>query len=190
MAPGFLSSMEFQQTFRAVLGAFSRPGRIVSAGEMLRPPDTMHPAFAAVCLTLLDFETPIWTDLPVESAALEWLRFHCGAPSVDTPRDALFVLITQPPGLCPIDRFHPGEEERPERGATVLVQVDGMGMDNGERITGPGIESHANLRMDGLPLSFWEERSCIAGRFPLGLDFIFTADQELVALPRSTRVGA
>ncbi|MGD8389300.1 MAG: phosphonate C-P lyase system protein PhnH [Desulfobacteraceae bacterium] len=189
MAPGFLSSMESQRAFRAFLDAMSRPGRVVSAGETLKPPAPMHPSFGAVCLTLLDFETPIWTDLPTESAALEWLLFHCGAPSAVAPRDASFVLITQPRALCPIDRFHPGEEERPERGATVLVQVEGIGTDCGLGLTGPGIETHAGLHIHGLPSSFWEERARMNSRFPLGLDFIFTVNRDLVALPRTTRVG-
>jgi alpha-D-ribose 1-methylphosphonate 5-triphosphate synthase subunit PhnH len=40
-----------------------------------------------------------------------------------------------------------------------------------------------------LPSSFWEERSRMTRRFPLGLDFIFTLHQDYVALPRTTKVG-
>lgn len=72
----------------------------------------------------------------------------------------------------------------------MCVQVEHIGTDDGQRLTGPGIEMHSSLRIDGLPPSFWEERSRMTSRFPLGLDFVFTADGELAALPRTTRVGA
>ena len=173
--------------FRAVLEAMSRPGRIVAASETLHPPDGLHPAFGAVCLTLLDFETPIWTDLDSESDAAQWLRFHCGSPPA-TPEEASFVLITRPRGLCPIHRFHPGDEERPERAATVLVQTQGMGTHAGQILTGPGILAETRLHVEGLPSVFWEERSRMAPRFPLGPDFIFTAGDLLAALPRSVRI--
>ncbi len=188
-ATGFTSPMESQRAFRAVLEAMSRPGRIVAAGETLHPPEGLHPAFGAVCLTLLDFETPVWTDLDSTSAAAQWLRFHCGSPPA-AAEEASFVLITRPRALCPIDRFHPGDEERPERAATVVVQVDGMENDRGRILTGPGIPFEARLHVEGLPPAFWEERGRMAGRFPLGLDVIFTACGLLAALPRSVRIEA
>ncbi len=154
----------------------------------LAPPEPVHPAFGAVCLTLLDYETPFWTDLPDQSPALAWLRFHCGAPRTGVTRDAWFVLITRFLSLSPLDRFHPGEEERPERGATVVVQVEDMGNERGARLSGPGIETEARLWVKGLPPLFWEERMSMARRFPLGLDFIFASRNDLTALPRSTRI--
>jgi alpha-D-ribose 1-methylphosphonate 5-triphosphate synthase subunit PhnH len=181
--------MESQRAFRAVLEAMSRPGRIVPAGETLHPPDGLHSAFGAVCLTLLDFETPVWTDLDSTSAAAQWLRFHCGSPPA-AAEEASFVLITRPQGLCPIHRFHPGEEERPERAATVLVQTQGMGTRGGRILTGPGIPFEERLHVEGLPPAFWEERGRMTGRFPLGPDFIFTAGGLLAALPRSVRIEA
>ncbi len=189
MAPGFRCATESQKVFRSILEVVSRPGRILAAGATIAPPEPMDPAFGAVCLTLLDFETPFWTDLPEKCPALAWLRFHCGAPRTVEPREAGFVLITRPSSLCPLDRFHPGEEDRPERGATVVAQVAGMGHEGGRRLTGPGIEASASLRVDGLPPSFWAERAAMHRGFPLGLDILFTARHALAALPRSTRNG-
>jgi alpha-D-ribose 1-methylphosphonate 5-triphosphate synthase subunit PhnH len=188
LAPGFTSPVESQQTFRAVLEAMSRPGRIVEAGGTLAPPEPLGPAFGAVCLTLLDFETPVWTDLDPESAAAKWLRFHCGAPLAAGPRDGSFALITQQGNLCPLDRFHPGDDERPEQAATVIVRVEGLGNDEGRRLTGPGIEDTPSLFVGGLPSGFWDERAEMDDSFPSGLDFIFTVERRLAALPRSTRI--
>lgn len=188
MAHGFMSSVESQEAFRSILKAMSRPGRITETGRTLAPPAPMYPAFGAVCLTLLDYETPFWTDLPDHSPALTWLRFHCGAPRTRVPRDAWFVLITRFSSLSTLERFHPGEEERPERGATVVVQVEDMGNERGARLSGPGIETEARLWVKGLPALFWEERMSLGRRFPLGLDFIFASRHDLAALPRSTRI--
>lgn len=188
ITPGFMSPVESQRTFRAVLDAMSRPGRIVPAGENLSPPAPIRAAFGAVCLTLLDFETPIWIDPRDESAVLEWIRFHCGAPLAASSHEAAFALITHPGALCPLNRFHPGEEERPERSATVLVQVAGLGNESGLTLIGPGIEDTARLSVDGLPSSFRVERIAMEALFPLGLDIIFAADRTMAALPRTTRI--
>ena len=186
--PGFKSAAGFQETFRSVLEAMSRPGKVLPAGESLDPPEPLQPALGAVCLTLLDFETPLWTDLPKESRAVHWVRFHCGAPLTAAPEKAAFVLITRASSLCPLDRFHPGEEERPERGATVMVQVAEVEKGLGWTLTGPGIEGAARLRLDGLPPDFREERAGMEALFPLGLDFVFAAGGRLAALPRTTRI--
>jgi alpha-D-ribose 1-methylphosphonate 5-triphosphate synthase subunit PhnH len=180
--------VEFQETFRAVLEAMSRPGKVLPAGATLAPPEPIHPALGAVCLTLLDFETPLWTDLPAEGPALRWLRFHCGAPRSRTAAEAAFALISRVENLCPLGRFHPGEQERPERGATVMVQVEGLEAGEGWTLAGPGIEDKARLRVKGLPSGFREERAGMEALFPLGLDFVFAAGERLAALPRATRI--
>ncbi len=186
--PGFKTATEFQATFRSILEAVSRPGKVLRAGNGLDPPERIGPAFGAVCLTLLDFQTPLWTDLPAAGPAVDWLRFHCGAPPAATPELASFVLITRAENLCPLGRFHPGEEERPERGATVVVQVAAMEAGTGWTLTGPGIEKASRLRLDGLPDGFREERAGMEALFPLGLDFVFTEGGRLAALPRTTRI--
>ena len=52
-----------QQTFRAILEAMAKPGMLVKINSGLYFPEGLNAASAAVCLTLFDNETPLWTDL-------------------------------------------------------------------------------------------------------------------------------
>ena len=56
----------------------------IRSGERLTAPAPLDPATAAVLLTLVDNETPLWLD-PAVAAARDWLAFHCGASIVDAP---------------------------------------------------------------------------------------------------------
>ncbi len=81
LTPGFADPvLDGQATFRAVLEAMSRPGRIQRAGSALRPPAPLNQAAAAVLLTLADADTGFAHD--AGAAAEAWLRFHCGMPLV------------------------------------------------------------------------------------------------------------
>jgi len=98
--PGFADPVgEAQATFRAVLDAMARPGRLHRAGAQLRAPEPLDQATAAVLLTLVDNETPLWLD-PAAGAARGWLAFHCGAVIVDVPDRAAFALALSLPDLA------------------------------------------------------------------------------------------
>ena len=91
--PGFADPVaEAQSCFRAVLAATSRPGTIMAAGHGLVPPPPMQPATAAVLLTLVDADTPLWLDAGL-AEAWDWLAFHCGAPKAAIDAAALRAPI-------------------------------------------------------------------------------------------------
>lgn len=95
MLPGLADPvLDSQRIFRSVLVAMAHPGRVVVVAGPAEPPHPVHRAAAAVCLALVDMETPLWLD-PVTRTAevLEGLRFHCGCPIVEEPRSARFALI-------------------------------------------------------------------------------------------------
>jgi alpha-D-ribose 1-methylphosphonate 5-triphosphate synthase subunit PhnH len=181
--------LESQRAFRSVLDALAHPGRIVTLSGPATPPPPLGPAAAAVCLTLLDFETPLWLDTLASSArAREYLRFHCGVALVDAPGDGRFALIADAAAMPALDAFDAGTDERPDRSATLIVQVGALHGGRGRRLRGPGIDGEARLDVDGVPPEFWNAMRANTARFPRGVDWLLCADRRLAALPRTTRV--
>src|SRR3954447_6195559 len=78
ISPGFADPVgAAQTTFRAVLTALSEPGRIMTLDLALEAPPPLGLASAALALSLLDGDTPLWCD-PAARAAVPSLRFHTG----------------------------------------------------------------------------------------------------------------
>ena len=175
-------AVEAAQTFREVLQAMARPGRIARLTGAV-PPAPCSPAAGAVLLTLVDADTPLHLAGRHDCAAVrDWVRFHAGAPFAGRA-EAAFALGDWV-ALGPLAAYAQGAPEYPDRSATLIVELDRLEA-AGARLTGPGIR-------DAAVLSLPERAAFIdnAGRFPLGLDFIFTAGDRIAALPRTTRVEA
>jgi alpha-D-ribose 1-methylphosphonate 5-triphosphate synthase subunit PhnH len=180
--PGFADSVgEAQATFRAVLDAMARPGRLHQAGERLSAPAPLDRATAAVLLTLVDNETPLWLDSAAQPAG-DWLAFHCGAAILPTPDKATFAAALSLPDLATLPA---GTHEAPEDSATLIVQIAALGTGARYRLSGPGLREPALLAACGLPVDFamtWQRNHA---RYPLGVDIILCAGTTLAALPRS-----
>ena len=186
--PGFSEpAVDSQRSFRILLEAMSHPGRVFRLGVNMKVPEPLQVASAAVALALLDFETPLWTDLASDSEALNWVRFHSGCPLAEDPFSGRFALITGEFGLSSMGQFHPGLDESPEDSATLIIQVRGMAFGRGKKLTGPGIEKEHHLDVEGLADDFWENWKANQRCYPLGVDVILTAGRELAGLPRTTR---
>ncbi len=172
-----------QQCFRAVLDAMSRPGRIATVVGVV-PPAPLCVASAAVLLTLIDHETPLWL-APDTWAARAWIAFHCGAPSADEPARAAFGLSL---GLPDLSHFPAGTHEGPETSATLIVQLPALTGGTALRLRGPGLKNSAVLAPVGLPPDFpalWRRNRAL---FPAGIDLILCAGSDLTALPRTVSV--
>lgn len=190
VAAGFADpGLDAQRTFRAVLDAMAHPGRVVNLAP-LDAPAPLGAAAAAVCLTLLDLDTPVWLDPAAATAdVVAYLRFHCGAPVVGTPPAARFAVVADPATMPALGTFEGGTDERPDLSATLVIQVTGLTGGRGARLTGPGIESEARLEVVGAP-ALWPDWRANIRRFPRGVDVILCAGSRLAALPRTTRVEA
>jgi alpha-D-ribose 1-methylphosphonate 5-triphosphate synthase subunit PhnH len=188
--PGFRDpTLDAQAAFRVLLDGMSHPGRILRMPPVVpTAPPGLDPAAAAVCLTLLDGDTILWTDLDTGSPVLPWLRFHCGCPIVDDTGRPDFALATAAGRLPPLEGFQPGTDEAPETAATVILQVASLGAKGGCRLSGPGLQECRRLAVNGLPAGFWDQRRQVCAAFPMGLDFIFVCGDQVAALPRSTQV--
>jgi alpha-D-ribose 1-methylphosphonate 5-triphosphate synthase subunit PhnH len=175
-----------QDTYRLILHAMAFPGRIMTGSYGLGDEIMMHQATAAVCLTLLDSETPLWLQQGTAAALAAWLRFHCGCPLVDDPSAAAFALILAPKAMPRLEQFAIGTSLHPERSTTVIQQVDTLDDSGGVSLSGPGIPATSTLNAAPLPDSFWEQRQRACEAFPQGLDMVFTCGNRLAALPRTT----
>jgi alpha-D-ribose 1-methylphosphonate 5-triphosphate synthase subunit PhnH len=183
--PGFADPVgEAQSTFRAVLDAMARPGRLHEVGEGLVAPAPLHSATAAVLLTLVDNETPLWLDPPV-AAARDWLAFHCGAVIVDAPDKAAFALALSLPDLAMLPA---GSHEAPESSATLILQIATLGTGTPYRLSGPGLREPTVLKSGGLPGNFVQAWRQNHAQYPRGVDVVLCAGTWVTALPRSVSI--
>lgn len=191
MRPGLTDPvLDSQRIFRGVLDAIAHPGRIVPLPPPPDPPGPLVPAAAAVALTLLDYETPLWLDAAAGAGPVaDFLRFHCGCHLVAASERAAFALLTDAEALPPLDAFDPGSDDFPDRSATVIVQVAGLRAGMGHRLRGPGIDGERRIDIQGIPERFWTMCLENHGLFPRGIDFLLVADSRVVALPRTTLVA-
>jgi alpha-D-ribose 1-methylphosphonate 5-triphosphate synthase subunit PhnH len=197
LTPGFADPVhDTQAVFRTLLDVLSRPGTIGTVSNVLptlsatanvpHQPAADRAAFAAL-LTLCDFSTPVWLaqdDAPLASA----LRFHTGAPLVDTPQRAAFAYVHDAAAMPALEHFALGDPESPETSATLLIRVASLTSGTPLTLRGPGIESTQSIALDGLPEHFWLERAELASLFPCGIDCYLVCGDALMGLPRTTQV--
>ena len=177
------------QVFRRVLEAMSHPGQIFDCGTSLTPPAPLGIASAAVLLALADLDTPIWIDGAARVPQLEmFLRFHTGAPLVNDPGAASFIVATAARRIPSLHDLPDGSDMSPELSCTLIVEADDLVTNDGFYLRGPGIKSSAQFTARGINEKFWIERWQMQSRFPRGIDIIFTTGRLLAAMPRTTRV--
>ena len=176
--------------FRKVLDAMSHPGKVVEMGDLPEAPTPLFRTTAAVCLALVDYETPLWVDSVIAESgqAMAHIRFYCGCPMIATPTDASKALVTSISHVKNLDRFNIGTDERPDTSTTVIVQVGHVKAGEGVRLTGPGIETERLLSVAGGNDDFWQAVHNNTHLFPRGVDLILTTPTSVVCLPRTTQV--
>jgi alpha-D-ribose 1-methylphosphonate 5-triphosphate synthase subunit PhnH len=191
LAPAFADpSRATQAVFRAVMEAMARPGRVHALASGLSAPAPLNPAAAALALTLLDYETPVWLDPPLAAAREvgEWLKFHTGAQLTADGRGAAFAFASDPVRVPAFDSFSLGSFEYPDRSTTLVLQVDGFGRGDRLELFGPGIDGVQSLSAAPLPENFRARLIANRALFPRGIDLILASRDAVAALPRSVRV--
>ncbi len=189
LAPGFENpTYDSIKVFRAVANAMSKPGAIFHVQVLPPAPPQLAPACAALCLTLLDRDTPLWmqNNLPVVS---DYLRFHCGCPITPDEGEASFALMSNMTALPALDLFNAGSAEYPDDSATLLIQVASLSNATGVKLSGPGLREPIYLDAAGVSADYWRALQASRARFPLGVDIIFTCGEHIAALPRTTQVA-
>jgi alpha-D-ribose 1-methylphosphonate 5-triphosphate synthase subunit PhnH len=179
--PGFADPvLDAQASFRAVLEAMSRPGRVETVTPPPEVPPGLSPAAAAMLLTLVDAVTPLRLAAGAEAEA--WVRFHCGCPM---RRDGAAFVLDPTATLMELDA---GTDEEPEHGATLILEVAALEEGSGWRLTGPGIRDAHRLHVRGAPAGFVADWTRSRARFPRGVDAILCAGTRIAALPRTVRI--
>ena len=176
-----------QRVFRGVLEAFSHPGRIVTVADA-PPPRGLNPATAAFLLTLVDRDASLWLAPEFDTPWIgDFVRFHTGAPIVGGRSEAAFAVLAHDQ-LLPFEDFCIGTDIYPDRSATLVIEVPVLGAGPARTWRGPGIDGQARVAIAGLEPVFWLDWTANHGLFPCGVDVVFTAGSQLVALPRGIAV--
>lgn len=178
---GFANApIDAAHAFRAVMNVTARPG-VIEAVQGATPPAPLSIAAGVVVLTLCDPETPIFLTPNYDTPAVrDWIAFHTGAP-ICAPANAAFALGEW--DQMPVGEFPLGTSEYPDRSTTLIVELPELST-NGATLRGPGIEHTATLSLPEI-----ETFRTNALHFPRGLDFLFTCDDRLAGLPRTTKVS-
>jgi len=186
LQPAFADSvLDAQRSFRAALNALAGPGVI----QTLRATPSLAglaPATYALCLALLDVDTPLWLAPSFDTPTIRAnLAFHCGC-SLTTQREAASFALLGADDLLDLSGFDQGNDRYPDQSCTLLVQLPRLDGGAGQSWRGPGIE-RANPVSLPVAESFWCEREQ-RNEFPRGLDLFFAAGHDVIGLPRSTRI--
>lgn len=189
LLPGFSDPvLDSMRTFRVIMSAMAHPGKVYEISAPPSSPEPLYPSTCAVCLTLLDLDTPLWIDGSIASpAVLNYLKFHCGCPVASDPGRAAFAIVGDGGRAPELGRFNLGDPLYPDRSSTVAIQVESLGNSRGTRLKGPGIEKEIRLRARGLNQTFWSDFEENSGLFPLGVDVILVSPESICCLPRTVQ---
>lgn len=179
-----------QSTFRSVMEAMARPGRVQQVIAGVGTPGPLMRGAAAIALTLFDHDTPIWLDAKMRhsSEVAKWLKFHSGAPVVEDSSISSFALIGDGGALPDMARFAIGSNEYPDRSTTLVIQVKSLTDGRHYELRGPGIDGAMTLRATIEPTDLFERLSINETLFPRGIDVVLVSGDAIVAIPRTTRL--
>lgn len=179
--------LDQQAAFRSVMQALAEPGRIVPAGALAGEASPLGPVARAIALSLLDFEVRYHLS-PGLIAANEDITFHTGSRLAARPDEAEFAFVDLARDALDLASFAQGTPEYPDRSTTVFVKVESLVGGPTLTIAGPGIPGTRELAIPGLPADFIAQWAANAARAPLGVDLLFTTNEAVLGLPRSTRI--
>jgi alpha-D-ribose 1-methylphosphonate 5-triphosphate synthase subunit PhnH len=170
-----------QAVFRDLLKAQSYPGLPVA----LTPAIHGICAHRAVLAALLDGEVSLADPLNLLSADGDWPFLEARRAA---PGQADFILARGDAAMNLKPRL--GTLAEPEKSATLVLTVARLLGDAGLalRVSGPGVKSPRELRIQGLDDHWLRLRNDWNAAFPMGVDFILAGEDGIAALPRTTHV--
>lgn len=176
--------------FRQLIDAMSQPGKIVTIDKMQEHPDALNPASYAVILSMMDQDTEVNLLGEVNTASVrDSLSFHNAISLSEDISSAAFVICNENerPDLGSLNL---GTEAWPDQSCTLIIQCDSFEEGMTYLASGPGIQTTNKIRCSALNDMLAKQREKLALQFPLGVDVIFTCNNELFCLPRTTLLKA
>ncbi len=191
LLPGFADPTQDSQTcFRAIMNATAQPGTVARLRSAPIPPAGINKAAGAAILTLADQDTKLWLDQGLRTGEREgWIRFHTGAPFTSVHSEAAFALVADLAAMPDLGAFNQGDAKYPDLATTVIIMVPSLTSGTPVTLKGPGIQTKAQIAPEGLGSQFWEQRADLVAHFQFGIDLLICADDQLVSIPRTTRVS-
>ncbi|MBW4439114.1 MAG: phosphonate C-P lyase system protein PhnH [Pleurocapsa minor GSE-CHR-MK-17-07R] len=167
-----------RESFLVLMHALSFPGRPQNL-----PAAQADDAFLLMAEALLDLETTCFT----ADMALDGLLAQTGARRADlASADYAFFPVLTDEHAASLALAKTGTLLLPDTSATLFIGCQ-FGGSQASRWTGPGIDNEITVRLSGLPDVFWRQREK-AVSYPLGWDVFLVDGQQVIGLPRSTRV--
>lgn len=140
-----------------------------------------RPRHGGIAEALLDRECRVFCDDPVLG---DWIA-ALGAARVDLAlADHCFLSLDGAPDR--LAHLAVGSALYPDDGATVVAEAR-IGTGQRLRLTGPGIETVAEIALDGIASGFWALRATLC-RYPAGFDLFLISGAKVIGLPRSTSI--
>jgi len=161
--------------FEEMMWALSRPGivRTLPKGGM-----------AVMAESLVDRECSFHVS---DDPDLHQALTRSGARAVSVGEaDYVFTTVDTGDKVATLSSLSSGTLAYPDEAAT-LIAAARFGLGQRLRLTGPGIKGDQTIAIDGIHPSFWQLRAK-AIRYPLGWDLYLVDGDEIVGLPRSTKI--
>jgi alpha-D-ribose 1-methylphosphonate 5-triphosphate synthase subunit PhnH len=185
-------SLRMQARFRVLLQALARPGLLLALGKAA-PAPVLGAAYAfAVAECLVDHEVGFATVgdglISTERSLFdEEVRLRTGARAVPHA-EAEFVFVFGIGGDA-MRQLCVGDLLDPERGATLIWNVDGFAGGLRLALAGPGIEGAAALALAGVAPADIVALQELNRDYPCGVDVFFVdGGGMVVGVPRSSRI--
>jgi alpha-D-ribose 1-methylphosphonate 5-triphosphate synthase subunit PhnH len=168
-----------QQNFRVLLNAMAYPGRCFPLYTMPQEGEVV----LSILSTLLDAEVML-SDHHGLLRDSDWPMLQANKSTADQA-DYIVCDAARKPDISP----KLGTLANPDQSATLIMVVNKL--DEGDvelQLTGPGIDNTASLLMSDVHPGWFAQREEWNYAFPMGIDMIFVDDQQVTAIPRTTRV--
>jgi alpha-D-ribose 1-methylphosphonate 5-triphosphate synthase subunit PhnH len=184
------ASIDSAVIFRATLDAMARPGRVVALTRLLAPPPPLFHTTAQLCVTLCDYDTPMWIEPRLRAAPVaDYVCFQTGAPIRDDVEGARFIICDAQSAAARLAAADQGTPEYPDHSATLIVQVESFRDACAVVLTGPGIAVEQEFAAAGIGEEFWQVAARNHALYPLGADVIFASPSAIAGLPRSIAIA-